>query len=87
MSIEHHKLFKFSNKMSLSVLEIKNSLKVHSIRTTYINNAYRMSLKGNHDLHGFQLYLIFLTVLLVSFLVFTLRFGTHRVKHKSHITP
>lgn len=64
--IEHHKLFKFSNKISLSVLEIKNSLKFHSIRTTYINNAYRISLKGNHGLHGFQLYLIFLTVLLFT---------------------
>lgn len=59
MSTEHHKLLKFSNKISLSGLEIKNSLKVHSIRTTYISNAYRINLKGNHGLHGFQLYLIY----------------------------
>lgn len=35
-SIERHKLFKFSNKISLSLLEVKNSLKLHSISELYM---------------------------------------------------
>lgn len=69
MSIEHHK---FSNQISLSILEVKYSLKVYSARTTYISEAYRISLKENRGLHGFYLYLVFLTVLLPSCSAFTL---------------